>query len=142
MAQAEINEVLSVGIDKLWDAIVRYEDYPSFVEGCTGVKVERKGPGQARAAYNVSMIKDITYQLDHKEDKQKGLVEWTLVDSDFMKKNNGRWILKSLGPNKTDVTYSIEIEFNIAVPGFILNRLVKGNLPAMLKGFEKRAKSI
>jgi hypothetical protein len=91
MAQAEIQEVVPVSKDKLWNAIVRYEDYPQFVDGCTGVKVERKAAGHARATYHVSMMKDVTYTLDHKEDKDRGIVEWNLVDSDFFKKNVGRW---------------------------------------------------
>ena len=86
MAQAEIHEVLTVDKGKLWDAIVRYEDYPKFVDGCTGVKVERKGAGHARATYNVSMMKDVTYTLDHKEDKDKGVVEWTSSRATFSRR--------------------------------------------------------
>jgi ribosome-associated toxin RatA of RatAB toxin-antitoxin module len=97
MAQAEIREVLPVAKDKLWEAIVRYEDYPKFVDGCTRVKVERKATGHARVTYNVSMMKDVTYTLDHKEDKEKGTVEWTLVDSDTFKKNTGRWSRQDRG---------------------------------------------
>jgi ribosome-associated toxin RatA of RatAB toxin-antitoxin module len=140
MAQAEIREVLPVAKDKLWEAIVRYEDYPKFVDGCTRVKVERKATGHARVTYNVSMMKDVTYTLDHKEDKEKGTVEWTLVDSDTFKKNTGRWELKDAGAGKTEAQYKLEVEFKIPVPGFILNGLVKKSLPAMVKSFEKQAK--
>jgi ribosome-associated toxin RatA of RatAB toxin-antitoxin module len=140
MAQAEFHEVLTVNKDKLWDTIVRYEDYPKFVEGCTAVKTERKGAGQARATYKVSMMKDITYTLDHKENKDSGVIEWVLIDSDFFKKNTGRWELKDAGPGKTDVKYTVDVEFKIPVPGFMLNRLVKGSLPAMVKSFEKQSK--
>jgi ribosome-associated toxin RatA of RatAB toxin-antitoxin module len=140
MANAEIHEVLPVGLDKLWDTIVRYEEYPKFVDGCTSVKVERKGTGHARATYHVSMMKDVTYTLDHKEDKEKGVVEWSLVESDAFKKNTGRWELRSAGPDKTDVRYSLDVDFKIPVPGFILNGLVKKSLPGMLKNFEKQAK--
>jgi ribosome-associated toxin RatA of RatAB toxin-antitoxin module len=140
MAQAEIHEVVAVSKDKLWDTIIRYEDYPQFVDGCTGVKVERNSAGQARATYQVSMMKNLYYTLDHKEDKDRGVVEWTLMDSDLLKKNTGRWELKDAGPGKTDVKYSLEIEFKVPVPGFVLNGLVKKSLPGMLKSFEKQAK--
>jgi ribosome-associated toxin RatA of RatAB toxin-antitoxin module len=139
MASAEFHETLSVDKDKLFQAITRYEDYPQFVEGCTGVKVERKGSGQARVTYDVSMMKDITYTLDHREDEASGVVEWSLVESDAFKKNNGRWQLKSAGPGKTDVHYALEVEFKFPVPGFILSRLVKGSLPSMVESFRKRA---
>jgi ribosome-associated toxin RatA of RatAB toxin-antitoxin module len=140
MAQAEFHEVFPIDLNKLFAVITRYEDYPQFVTGCSGVKVERKAPGKARATYNVNMMKEISYTLDHVEDQAAGTVEWNLVESDFMKTNKGRWVLKSLGPNKTDVRYELEVEFKFPVPGMILNRLVKGSLGPMVKSFVERAK--
>lgn len=141
MAQAEIKEVIGVDFDKIFDVITQYENYPKFVDGVNSVQVERKGPGRARVTYQVSMMKDFSYVLDLKEDRDSGRVEWTLVESDMFKTNNGQWQLKSMGPGKTEAFYKLEVEFKIPVPSLILNRLVKGNLPSMLKSFEKRAKS-
>jgi len=139
MANAEHKEILNVDKEKLFDAITRYEDYPQFVEGVKAVKVERKGEGAARATYSVSMMKDFVYTLDHKEDRAKGRVEWTLVSSDAFKVNKGYWQLKDAGKGKTDVTYAIEVDFTFPVPGFILNKVVKGTLPSMVQGFARRA---
>ena len=139
MAQAEFHEVLNVDKDKLFTVITRYEEYPKFVEGCTAAKVERKGPGQARVSYHVSMMKDVNYTLDHKEDPSKGKVEWTLVESDSFKQNKGLWELKSAGHGKTEVRYVLEVEFNFPIPGLILNRLVNGRLPSMVNSFVKQA---
>jgi len=47
-----------------------------------------------------------------------------------------------VGPGKTDVLYELEIEMNFPVPGLIMNRLVKGSLPSMVKGFVKQAKNL
>ena len=140
MAQAEFHETLDVDKDKLFAAITRYEDYPQFVDGVRSARVERKGTGQARVAYLVSMMKEVNYVLDHREDPTNGTVKWTLVESDSFKKNNGSWELKVAGPGKTEVRYSLELEFNFPVPGLILNKLVKGSLPSMVKSFVKRAK--
>jgi ribosome-associated toxin RatA of RatAB toxin-antitoxin module len=139
MAHAEIHEVIAVDKDKFYETVVRYEEYPKFVEGCTQVKVERKGPGKARVSYKVSLMKDVNYTLDHEEDPANGVVRWTLVDSDFFKKNTGCWEIKPAGAGKSDVRYDLEVEFKIPVPGFVLNRLVKGSLPGMLRNFEKQA---
>ena len=140
MAQTEYRDVLAVEKEKLFSVITTYERYPDFVEGCKAVKVERKGPGKARVFYEVNvMSQDIHYTLDHNEDLETGQVGWELVDSNFFKKNNGKWEIKPAGSGKTDVIYSIEVEFKIPVPGFILNRLVKGSLPGMVKSFEKKA---
>jgi len=69
-------------------------------------------------------------------------VHWSLIESDSFRTNNGRWEIKEAGPGKTDVKYSLEIDFTIPVPGFILNRLVKGSLPSMVKSFVSRANSL
>ena len=141
MAKAEFHEVVSADKDKLYQAIAKYEEYPQFVDGVESVSVERKGAGQARVSYRVNMMKEVNYTLDHREDPAAGVVQWTMVDSDSFKLNNGRWELKSAGPGKTDVRYELEIEFKFSVPGFILNRLVKGSLPSMVESFAKRARS-
>ena len=95
MAAAEIKETLEVDKDKLFDTIVKYEDYPEFVTGCSKAKVESRGDGKARVTYLVSLMKEVSYTLDLTEDRAKGTVEWSLVKSDFMSKNSGRWELKS-----------------------------------------------
>lgn len=139
MAQAELKETLNVDYDKLFATIVNYEDYPEFVAGCSEAHVESREPGKARVKYLVNLMKEVSYTLDLIEDKAKGIVEWSLVKSDFMSKNSGRWELRKLGPGKTEATYSLELDLKFPVPGFVMNKLVKGSLPTMLRNFEKRA---
>jgi ribosome-associated toxin RatA of RatAB toxin-antitoxin module len=140
VAKAEIQDIFEVDRDLLFDVITRYEDYPQFVDGCTSVQVERKAAGGARATYAISMMKDFSYTLDHVEDRNTGKVEWTLVTSDFFKANTGSWILRAVAPGKTEVKYAIDLDFKVPVPGFILKKLVQGNLPGMMKSFRDRAK--
>lgn len=139
MPQAEIHEVLNADKDKLFQVIARYEDYPDFVEGCRKAEVERSAPGKARVRYSVSMIKDVSYTVDHEEDSANGRMTWSLVESDTFKKNSGYWELKTLSPGKTDIRYVVDIEFKIPVPGFILKGLIKTNLPALIRSFERQA---
>jgi len=122
---------------------VSYENYPKLVEGCKKVEVERKAAGHARVKYPVSMMKDLWSVLEQTEDRAAGKMSWKLVDTDnTIKSNVGEWTLKpSADGSKTEVTYKIDIEFGIPVPGFILSKLVKGSLPTMVKGFEKFAKT-
>jgi ribosome-associated toxin RatA of RatAB toxin-antitoxin module len=139
VAAAEIKEVLAVDYDKLFETIVKYENYPQFVAGCSDCHVDSRAPGKTQATFLVNLMKEVSYTLDLSEDKEKGIVFWSLVKSDFMSKNNGRWELKKLGPGKTEAKYSLELDLKFPVPGLIMNRLVKGSLPAMLKNFEKQA---
>ncbi len=141
MAQAEHKEILNCDRDALYRAITEYENYPAFVEGAKTVQVDR-AHGKVVASYFVSMMKDVRYKLEHFEDAASGVVSWKLIDSDTFKKNDGRWEIKSVGPGKTEARYSLDIEFKIPVPGFVLNRLVKGSLPPMVRSFAKRAQQL
>jgi ribosome-associated toxin RatA of RatAB toxin-antitoxin module len=58
----------------------------------------------------------------------------------LFKKNNGWWILKSLGSQKTEVTYKLEVDFNFTVPGFILKGLIQKSLPGAVKDFCEETK--
>lgn len=139
MASAQIEDTIPVGKERFFEVVTRYEDYPQFVDSVTRVSVERKGPGQARVTYHVSLMKDVTYVLDLKEDIEKGRVSWTLVESDVFKKNEGGWDITPNGEGAVKVRYFLDVEFKIPVPGFILKKLVSGNLPSMLKSFKERA---
>ncbi len=140
MAQAEVKEVLSVSKDQLLKTITDYENYPKFVENVTKIRIDKREGNTARVTYFVSLMKDVSYTLDLVADPEKGTVKWKLVESDFFKKNDGGWEIKDAGASKCEARYYLDVEFKIPVPGFILGKLVKGNLPGMVKGFEKQAK--
>lgn len=141
MAQATLTKTLDVSKEKLFAAITRYEEYPQFVTGCKKVEVERKAPGQARAKYSTNILgKDLWYTLEHSEDEAAGKITWKLLESDLLKVDNGTWTLKDLGGGKTEVTYAIEIEFKIWIPGPVLKTLTATSLPMVIAEMEKRAK--
>lgn len=140
MAKASITKTLDVDSTKLFDTIVGYEKYPQFVTGCKKTEVERKAPGHCRVKYYANILgKDLWYTLDHQEDREKGVVTWKLIESDLLKVDDGTWTLKSLGAGKTEVTYSIDIEFKIWIPGPILKTLTSTSLPVLIGEYEKQA---
>jgi ribosome-associated toxin RatA of RatAB toxin-antitoxin module len=142
MAEAHYQEQHAVDSKQLFSVITQYEQYPDFVEGCQKATVTERSPGRVRVSYEVQvMSKDVHYVLDHQEDPETGQVQWSLVESNFFKKNNGSWKVTSLGKGKSEVIYTVDVEFRVPVPGFILSRLVKGSLPGMVKSFTKRATS-
>ena len=135
MATAKFEKDIKVDIKKLFQVIIRYEDYPKFVDGCTEVRVESRKPPKTRVFYKVSKMKEIEYTLEHEELESEGVIRWTLVSSNAFKKNSGRWTLKDLGGGKVHVDYEVDIDFSIPVPGFVLKKLIAGSLPDMVQGF-------
>lgn len=141
MANADIVQKVSVSKDRFMKTLVDYASYPKFVDGAKKVDVQKVSDTVSRVSYQISMMgQDIQYVLDHTANLAAGEMSWKLVESGFMKQNSGKWVVKDLGGDSSEVRYEIEIDFTISVPSFILNRLVKGSLPSMIKSFEKQAK--
>lgn len=145
MAGASKTVVMKTSAEKLLLVIRNFEAYPEFVEGCHSARVlERQGEAgsqKTRVAYSLEILsKEVHYTLDHIDTPQG--VRWELIESNLLKANRGSWTLQARGPQEVEVTYELELEFSIPVPGFLLGGLVKSSLPAMLASFEKRCAAI
>ena len=143
MAKASRTEIYEVPASKFYQAIIDYKSYGQFVPGVDSIEVQNESADGATVKFNINVIKKISYtlKLSHKPNQE---VSWSLVTGDYMKTNNGRWQLKDLGGNKTEVTYSLEIEVKGFIPGLSLieKGLVETNLPMTMASFAKRAENM
>jgi ribosome-associated toxin RatA of RatAB toxin-antitoxin module len=143
MAKAVKTEIFDVPADKFYKAIIDYKSYPQFVDGVESVEIKNESADGATVTMNLNLIKKISYtiKLNHTPNKE---VNWSLVSGDMMKINNGKWTLKDLGQARTEVTYSLEVEFKGFLPGLglIEKTLVNTNLPLTMKAFAKKAASL
>ena len=140
MASASRTEVVDVDINKLFDVLVDYAKYPEFVDGVNEIKVISKSETAAKVEYSINMVKNFKYIINIKQAKPTN-ISWTLDSGDLFKKNDGAWVLKDLGNGKTEVTYSLDLDFKMFAPSSILSALTSKNLPVMMESFFKRAKS-
>jgi coenzyme Q-binding protein COQ10 len=140
MATASRTEIVDVEINKLYDVIVDYAKYADFVDGVSSTKVLSQSETSAKVEYSVNMIKSFKYALATTQVRPTK-VSWVLDSGDLFKKNDGQWLLKDLGNGKTEVTYTLEVDFKMFAPNSILTALTQKNLPVMMESFFKRAKS-
>ena len=140
MASTSRTEVVDIEINKLYDVIVDYQKYPEFVEGVDGIKILAQDEKSAKVEYSLSVIKTFKYIINTKMEKPTK-ISWSLDSGDLFKKNDGSWDLKDLGNGKTEVTYTLDVDFKIFAPSSILNALTAKNLPSMMQSFFKRAKA-
>ncbi len=143
MAKASRKETYDVSASKFYQAVTDYGNYNKFVPGVDSIEVLSSSDDGATVKFNINVIKKISYtlKLTHKKDQE---VSWSLVTGDYMKTNNGKWTLKDLGGNKTEVSYSLEIEVKGFIPGLSLieKGLVETNLPMTMSSFAKRAENL
>ena len=140
MAKAERTETYDVDRETFYETLIKYEDYPEFVEGCSAIKVLEKSEESALVEYSLNIIKNFTYQLRMTQNRPNRL-EWEFASGDLFKKNQGYWELEDMGDGHTKVNYYVEVDFKALVPGMIVKKLVNHNLPSMLQAYYERAKN-
>ena len=139
MAEASRTEVFDVDKEKVFKVLSDLESYPEFMTGVENVEVVERSGDNVKSRYDLNMIKKFSYTLDHKLEGPDR-ISWTLDSGDLLSKSDGSWELKDAGNGKTEVTYSINVEFKVKVPGMISKKLVSSNLPSMMKAVQKKAK--
>jgi ribosome-associated toxin RatA of RatAB toxin-antitoxin module len=141
MASAEKVEIFDVSADKIYKVLTDYESYPDFMDGVKSVNIVSRDGSIAKVEYNINIIKKFSYVLTSEEIENEK-VGWSFDSGDLFSSNNGSWNLKDNGDGTTEVTYKVDIEFKVKVPGMISRKLVSSNLPSMMRSVLKKAKSL
>ena len=136
MAKATQSIEIKADPKDCYDVITDFGNYPQFLNETKSVEVVKKGANAWEVKFTIEVIKKVSYTLNIVGKPGKGL-SWSLISGDMMKSNDGGWVLEDLG-GKTLVTYSIEVNLGLFVPGAVSKMLIGSNLPSMLEKFKKR----
>jgi ribosome-associated toxin RatA of RatAB toxin-antitoxin module len=137
MPSVKRTEIFPYSSEKIYQVLTDFESYPKFVEGVDDLVVLEKSEQYVKARYSLNMIKKFQYVLEIRLEAPHQ-VSWTFLEGSLFKKNDGSWKLTPLEDNKTQVDYSLDVEFKLFAPKTIIKKLVETSLPNMLKSFEKR----
>lgn len=141
MASAQRVEIFDVSADKIYKVLTDYESYPDFMDGVKSVNLISRDGASAKVEYNINIIKKFSYILTSEEIENEK-VSWSFESGDLFSSNDGSWSLKDNGDGTTEVTYKVDIDFKVKVPGMISKKLVSSNLPSMMKSVLKKAKTL
>jgi ribosome-associated toxin RatA of RatAB toxin-antitoxin module len=123
MPSAVFEKIIPHHIDRVYKAITDFESYPKFVDSISKIDVLEVTTKSAKLACVAHFLKDFRFIL--KVSKQKPtMVAWKMESGDLFKRNEGLWKLKEISPLKTMVTYSMDIDFAIPVPGFLVKKFL------------------
>ena len=141
MASAKKKITINVSQGDFYKIITDYNSYPKFLSTVRRVKIRERSKDTAIVEFEAKVVKTFRYVLELTGTKDSGL-RWKLVEGEFMRKNEGRWILKVKSKNCIEATYSISVELGRLVPGFVAKLLVEESLPKTLEEFKKRAETL
>jgi len=132
---------MGVSVESLYLAITTFEDYPKFLPEVVGARRHEGATiEKTLVTYELEVMKRFEYTLEFSM-KLNQEIKWKLVESNFFKTNEGRWLIKSKGPNETHVEYELDVSFGFLVPGWISRKLTEVSLPKMFESFETQAKT-
>jgi coenzyme Q-binding protein COQ10 len=137
MSGASRSIVIAAPPEKIFDVIADFEKYPQYLSEVKSVKVLNRKGNELEAHFEVDLVKRIKYALKVKEERPTRL-SWTYISGDFMKDNQGSWVLEPQADGKTKVTYAIEVKLGPLVPKAIVNTMVESSLPKMLEATKQR----
>jgi carbon monoxide dehydrogenase subunit G len=125
------------------DVIADFAAYPEWASGVRAAEVlERDAAGRAtrvRFQLDAGPIKD-TYVLGYQWDAGAG-VRWEMAQAGAVVSGmTGAYLLAS-GHGGTDVTYRLEVDVRIPMPGILKRRAEKTIIDTALKGLKKRAEA-
>jgi len=139
MAAAKAEAEWDVGTKRITDVVLDFESYPKFLPEVIAARRLPVSDGALQVEFELELVKRFRYVLKFRVREDE--IAWSLVDSDFFKKNEGRWVLTPISRQRTRVRYECDVAVGFLIPGWISRKLTEINLPRMLESFEKRAKS-
>lgn len=133
--------VINAPMEKVFDVLVNYEQYPQFLPEVKKIRLSDRQGNTVKVHYEVEVMKTVKYTIQSLEERPHRM-SWTFVEGQFMKDNRGSWQLADAGGGKTEATYTVEMALGALVPKAIVNVLVESSLPKMLEAFKRRAESV
>jgi ribosome-associated toxin RatA of RatAB toxin-antitoxin module len=133
--------VVNASPQAVYDVVVDFEDYPSWVQDLKSVTVlSRDEAGRAsevefRAA---AFGRSSTYSLRYDYSAAPGALSWTQVHSDLTTKLDGSYRFEESAGGCL-VRYELEVDLMVPIPGFIKSRAASRIQTQALRELKARA---
>ena len=125
--------------EALYDVAADVASYPEWATGVKEVEVlELDESGRVSRARFVleGFVKEIEYILEYTHDRPN-VLSWVAEASDDLKMLEGSYQFTSLD-DATEVVYSLAVEPNFTVPGFLRRQAERQIVNTALRGLRKR----
>lgn len=148
LAMAEhVTERLNVGADpaRCFAVATDYSHYPEWAPDIKDARIlASDSAGRAtQVHYRVAgMGRSAEYVLAYDYTDAPGRLSWRLIESNIMRVLTGRYeFAEGLG-GSTDITYELEVELVVPVPGFVKRRAESKIMTTALGQLKRRVESL
>jgi uncharacterized membrane protein len=126
--------------EELYDVAADVASYPEWASGVKEVEVlDVDGEGRVDRARFVleGFVKEIEYVLKYTHDRPN-VLSWVAEESADLEMLEGSYQFEPAGDDATEVVYSLSVEPNFVLPGFIKRQAEKQIVTTALRGLRKR----
>jgi ribosome-associated toxin RatA of RatAB toxin-antitoxin module len=119
--------VVGASPERTWDVLTDFEDYPTWAQDLKSAEiVDRDEEGRPRdvAFRAAAMGRSTSYTLRYDYSQAPHVLAWRLVRGDITRKLDGSYELAPVDgePDRTQVTYHLEVDLLVPLPGFVKRR--------------------
>jgi len=135
--------VVNADPDTVLDVVADFSSYPEWQDEMIEGAVLETGPdGRGTKARFVVDAKVARATLVLAYTYTPTSMSWKLVESDKLRRNDGSYVLEDLGDGRTKVTYALEVEVGVPMPGMMRRQAAKRIVDSGLKGLKSRVESL
>jgi uncharacterized membrane protein len=125
--QATETMLIAAPADRIRDVLVDYPAYPTWARDLKGVTVEStddEDRGREVTFRAAAMGRSTSYTLRYTYGEEPSTISWELVRGDIMRRLDGSYVLEPVSGDgdRTRVTYHLDVELIVPLPGFVKRR--------------------
>jgi uncharacterized membrane protein len=133
---------IAAPIDTVWEVIIDLDTYPEWTEGVLETEIVATDddgyPHHGRFKVDAK-VAEITYVIEYRYTDYD--VAWHLIEGDTISQLDGLYELWEDDDGNTGVRYSLEVDVDLPLPGFLKKRAARTILDQGLTGLKQRAES-
>ena len=128
---------------EVYAVVVDFTAYPRLFPEIRQARILSAAGNRVRAEFRGNMLLPFRYVLDLDCDARAATVAWTYVEGEVVKGSTGGWRF-SPEATGTRVEYTVTLEIQAPLPGFLLRKITDGlvtlSLPAMFASIEREVR--
>src|SRR5271155_1629714 len=124
------------------DDIERYPEWVADIKEVTVLERDEAGRPALVSFRAAAFGRSTTYTLAYDHSEAPTTLSWRLTRGDITTRLDGRYVFEETESGDTEVTYHLEVELRVPIPGFIKMRAQSRIMDTAMRGLKARGESL
>lgn len=134
--------VIDAELGTVYDVVGDFDTYPEWLEEFKAAEVlATREDGWAEQVRFTMASMGLTIHMTLAYTYTDTRMSWELVEADMMTRNDGAYDMVDNGDGTTTLTYELEVETSVPLPGMIRKKLAQKTVNDSLKAIKLRAEA-